>query len=146
MGRLARKKQHKGDKPLKEKYRLKRKTKDLDQIQTDMLPDTAKGLLNQSVDLDKPGAAQHYCLHCAKYFVNSTALKDHFKGKPHKRRLKALETEAYTQEEAERAAGMGSYKQPKHLGKVATQSVATQSVATQSVATQSVKETMDTNG
>ena len=38
-------------------------------------------------------------------------------------RLKALETEAYTQEEAERAAGMGSYKQPKYLGKVSTQPV-----------------------
>ena len=38
-------------------------------------------------------------------------------------RLKALETEAYTQEEAERAAGMGSYKQPKHHGKVSTQPV-----------------------
>ena len=36
-------------------------------------------------------------------------------------RLKALETEAYTQEEAERAAGMGSYIPPKHLGKVSTQ-------------------------
>jgi len=28
-------------------------------------------------------------------------------------RVKALKTEAYTQEEAERAAGMGSYKAPK---------------------------------
>ena len=65
MGRLARKKQHKGDKPLKEKYRLRRKTKDLDQIQTDMLPGKSDELLKQDVDLDKPGAAQHYCLHCA---------------------------------------------------------------------------------
>ena len=65
MGRYARKKQHKGDRPLKEKYRLKRKTKDLDQIQEDMRPEKADGLLNQEVDLDKPGAAQHYCLHCA---------------------------------------------------------------------------------
>lgn len=37
--------------------------------------------------------------------------------------MKALETEAYTQEEAERAAGMGSYRAPKNLGKVCTQSV-----------------------
>jgi hypothetical protein len=65
MGRYARKKQHKGDKPLKEKYRTKRKTKDLDQIHEDMLPKNAKKLLDQEVDLDKPGAAQFYCLHCA---------------------------------------------------------------------------------
>lgn len=65
MGRYARKKQHKGDKPLKEKYRLKRKTKDLDQIQKDMVSENANRLMNQDVDLDKPGGAQHYCLHCA---------------------------------------------------------------------------------
>ena len=35
------------------------------------------------------------------------------KGKPHKRRLHALKTEPYTIEESERAAGMGSYVQPK---------------------------------
>lgn len=36
-------------------------------------------------------------------------MKDHFKTKVHKRRLKALEDEPYTVEEAERAAGHGSY-------------------------------------
>ena len=65
MGRLARHKQHKGDKPLKEKYRTKRKTKDWDQIDEDLKPGTSEKLLNQDVDFDKPGAAQHYCLHCA---------------------------------------------------------------------------------
>ena len=65
MGRYARKKQHKGDKPLKEKYRTKRKTKDHDQIHEDMKPAKAQKLLSQGVDYDKPGGAQHYCLHCA---------------------------------------------------------------------------------
>ncbi|XP_041352159.1 zinc finger protein 593-like [Gigantopelta aegis] len=120
MGRLARKKQHKGDKPLKEKYRTKRKTKDLDQIHEDLLPRNAPGILNQDVDYDKPGAAQYYCIHCARYFINNTALTDHFKTKPHKRRIKSLQIEPYTQEEADRAAGMGSYKKPKVV-KVETQ-------------------------
>lgn len=62
---MARKKQHKGDKPLKEKYRLKRKTKDIDQIHEDLKRENAEKLLNQEVDLDKPGSAQFYCLHCA---------------------------------------------------------------------------------
>ena len=61
----GRKKQHKGDKPLKEKYRLKRKTKDIDQIHEDLKRENAEKLLNQDVDLDKPGSAQFYCLHCA---------------------------------------------------------------------------------
>ncbi|KAH9500643.1 hypothetical protein Btru_077182 [Bulinus truncatus] len=113
MGRYRRKKMHKGDKPLKEKYKTKRRTRDLDQIHEDLK--SPESLMKQAVDLDKPGAAQFYCLTCAKYFINDTALKDHFKSKPHKRRLKALETEPYTQEEADRAAGMGSYVAPKKL-------------------------------
>lgn len=113
MGRNRLKKMHKGDKPLKEKYRTKRRTRDLDLIHDDMKsPDS---LLNQAVDLDKPGAAQFYCLTCSKYCIDQRALSDHFKSKPHKRRLKALEVEPYTQEEADRAAGMGSYIAPKKV-------------------------------
>lgn len=66
-------------------------------------------MLNQAVDLDAPGFAQNYCIHCAKYFINEQAMKDHFRTKVHKRRLKALEDEPYTVAEAERAAGHGSY-------------------------------------
>ena len=65
MGRYARKKQHKGDKPMKAKYRLKRKTKDLDEVHADMKPEQSTKLLHQEVDYDVPGSAQHYCLHCA---------------------------------------------------------------------------------
>jgi len=73
MGRpVARKKQHKGDKPLKEKYRMRRKTKDIDQIHEDLKRENAEKLLNQEVDLDKPGSAQFYCLHCA-YVVTLSA-------------------------------------------------------------------------
>lgn len=61
----ARKKQHKGTKPMGDKYRLRRKTKDLDQIHLDMKPDQIKKLLNQELDYDRPGNAQFYCVHCA---------------------------------------------------------------------------------
>jgi len=37
-GKYRRKKMNKGDHPIKEKYRTKRKTKDLDEIQDDMKP------------------------------------------------------------------------------------------------------------
>ena len=61
----ARKKQHKGDRPLKEKYRTKRKTKDLDEIFEDLQPGNAEKLLKQEVDYDKVGNGQFYCLYCA---------------------------------------------------------------------------------
>jgi bud site selection protein 20 len=126
MGRpVARKKQHKGDRPLKEKYRTRRRTKDHDQIHADLDPVQAKALLSQAVDLDVTGNAQHYCIHCAKYFINEQALGKHFAGKPHKRRIKALQTEPYTQAEAERAAGMGSYVAPKTGLDIRTQDVVT---------------------
>ncbi|XP_018568209.1 zinc finger protein 593 homolog [Anoplophora glabripennis] len=107
-----RKKYHYGDTHLKKKWRTKRRTKDLDQIDEDIKPENASRLLNQEVDLDVPGGAQHYCVHCARHFINNTALQDHFKTKVHKRRLKALELEPYTIEDSERAAGFGNWKAP----------------------------------
>jgi bud site selection protein 20 len=65
MGRVARKKQHKGDRPLKEKYRTRRRTKDLDQIHDDLQPVKSTKLLQQEVNYDVTGNAQFYCLHCA---------------------------------------------------------------------------------
>ena len=66
MGRLSRGRHHKGEKPFKSKYKTKRKTKDLDEIQQDMEPANAKEILEKRpIDLDLPGNGQHYCLHCA---------------------------------------------------------------------------------
>ena len=48
-----------------------------------------------------------------RYFITAEALVDHLKSKVHKRRLKQLEEEPYSIEESLRAAGMGSYVEPK---------------------------------
>ncbi|XP_011495746.1 PREDICTED: zinc finger protein 593 homolog [Ceratosolen solmsi marchali] len=108
-----RKKHHKGVLHLKKSWRTKRRTKDLDEIDEDLKEENAKQLINQEVDLDKPGAAQYYCIHCARYFINERALQDHFATKVHKRRLKALELEPYTIEDSERASGKGNFKLPQ---------------------------------
>uniref|UniRef100_A0A663N8P3 Zinc finger protein 593 n=1 Tax=Athene cunicularia TaxID=194338 RepID=A0A663N8P3_ATHCN len=50
-----------------------------------------------------------------RYFVDLTSMKEHFRSKVHKKRLKQLREAPYTQEEAERAAGMGSYILPKKV-------------------------------
>lgn len=78
-----------------------------------MKEENVEKLLNQEVEFDKPGAAQHYCIHCARYFINESALRDHFTTKVHKRRLKALELQPYSIEESERAAGKGNYVAPR---------------------------------
>ncbi|XP_050307835.1 zinc finger protein 593 homolog [Anthonomus grandis grandis] len=107
-----RKKYSAGDTNLKKKYKTKRRVKDLDQIDEDIKEENADKLLSQDIDFDKPGNAQFYCIHCARYFINSQALQEHFSTKVHKRRLKALQEEPYTIEDSERAAGHGSWKQP----------------------------------
>ena len=112
-GPYKRKKYHYGDTHLKKQWRTKRRVKDLDQIDSDLVPENSKKLLNQPVDLDKAGNGQFYCVHCAKDMIDTRAFQDHIKGKPHKRRLHALKTEPYTIEESERAAGMGSYRAPQ---------------------------------
>ena len=94
-------------------YKTKRKTKDHDQIHEDLKLKNAYKLINQVEEHDLPGAAQNYCIHCARYFIDEHALKEHFRTKLHKRRMKALETEPFTQEEANRAAGIGSIIPPK---------------------------------
>lgn len=108
-----RKKYHYGDTHLQRRWRTRNRKKDLDQINEDLTQENSQKLLNQAVDTDKPGKAQFYCLHCARYFINDQALNEHFRTKVHKRRMKALETEPYTIEESERAAGLGSFEAPK---------------------------------
>lgn len=107
-----RKKMHYGDTHLQRRWRVRNRRRDLDQIDDDMRTKSAE-LINQNVDLDKPGFAQFYCVHCAKYFIDDTAMQAHFRTKVHKRRLKALETEPYSIEESERAAGRGSFVKAK---------------------------------
>lgn len=68
----------------------------MDQIVHDLVPENAEKLEKQEVDIDLPGLGQHYCVHCARYFVDEQALTEHRKTKVHKKRVKALKEEIYT--------------------------------------------------
>ncbi|XP_058122727.1 zinc finger protein 593 homolog [Anopheles ziemanni] len=107
-----RKKMHDGNTHLRRRWRLRSRKKDLDEIDAD-LKKNPEQLLQQEIDLDKPGFAQFYCIHCATYYINDQAMQAHFRTKVHKRRLKALEIEPYTVEDSLRAAGHGSFVQPQ---------------------------------
>lgn len=58
MGRAEFKRMH-------NKFKTKRKTKDVDEIEEDMKPENANKLLHQEIDYDATGNAQFYCIHCA---------------------------------------------------------------------------------
>lgn len=65
MTRYSRKKGNHGYSAKRKQLKIKRRTRDLDEIDKDLEPTNAESLLNQPVDIDLPGCAQFYCLHCA---------------------------------------------------------------------------------
>ncbi|KAJ1724319.1 hypothetical protein LPJ53_001402 [Coemansia erecta] len=108
MTRVRRKRMHCNNKELHHKYKTKRRTKDLDQIEADLLPENKQRLLAQPEDEDLPGLGQHYCIECAKYYIDDRTLAEHRRGREHKRRIRDLKAPAYTQKEAEAAVGLAT--------------------------------------
>mmetsp|Transcript_39135 Transcript_39135/g.122414 ORF Transcript_39135/g.122414 Transcript_39135/m.122414 type:complete len:88 (+) Transcript_39135:393-656(+) len=57
------------------------------------------------VNEDLPGQGQFFCTPCSRHFINSEAYAVHCRSRPHKRRLKDVAQEQYTQAEADLGAG-----------------------------------------
>ncbi|TPX32042.1 hypothetical protein SmJEL517_g04773 [Synchytrium microbalum] len=95
---------HHSVRDVKRAGRTRARTKDLDQIFDDLK--TPKVLTQQAPDAELPGLGQHYCLHCARYFVTQTVMDLHLKTKLHKKRVKTLLVQPYTLKESEEAAGL----------------------------------------
>ncbi|KAK9463793.1 uncharacterized protein V1516DRAFT_619144 [Lipomyces oligophaga] len=91
--------------------KTKRRTRDLDQVHGDLSSEiTVAKLKNQPLDESKPGLGQYYCVECAKYFETDFAEVVHRRGKNHKRRVKLLKEQPYSQGEIDAAAGVGVEK------------------------------------
>ncbi|KAH8179535.1 zinc-finger double-stranded RNA-binding domain-containing protein [Sarocladium implicatum] len=87
--------------------KTRRKTRDVDQIKADLLsPKHLAQYKKTKASEDLPGLGRHYCVECAKWFETEASLVGHRRQKPHKRRVKQLRGEPYTQKEAEAAAGL----------------------------------------
>lgn len=68
--------------------KTRRKTRDVDQIQKDLV--STKHLAsfkNTKAAEDLPALGRHYCVECARWFDAETTLLAHNRGKPHKRRF-----------------------------------------------------------
>ena len=59
-----RKKTHHGRLEFYSKCRLRNRTKDLDQIQTDLVPVNCERLLKEVLDEDLPGGGEFLCVEC----------------------------------------------------------------------------------
>ena len=108
MGIYRRSRTHKGIKDLSKKCRLRRRTKDLDQIERDLIPGNKERLLKEVVSEDLPGGGNFLCVECSRHFIDEDTLDAHKGTKIHKKRLKCLAEGAYTIEEANAAGGSGS--------------------------------------
>ncbi|KAJ2348215.1 hypothetical protein IWW50_005166, partial [Coemansia erecta] len=94
MVRMRRKRMHCNNKELHNRYKTKRRTKDMDQIQDDLKPENKSRLLSMPLDEDLPGLGQHYCVECANFYIDNEALVRHRLGREHKRRLRDLKDPA----------------------------------------------------
>ncbi len=80
--------------------------RDIDQVQDDLRKEKEQGAkMSFHADDDLPGLGQFYCTPCARHFSDQGTLDNHCTSKPHRRRLKDVAREQYTQEEADRGAG-----------------------------------------
>ena len=91
----------------KRKARRYAAIRDIDQIHDDM---KSRRHLEKHLEImapeDLPAMGLHYCIPCAKHYSDETNFTRHTKGKPHKRRVKQLQEEPYSQKEAEAAVGL----------------------------------------
>ena len=91
----------------KSSKKTRRKTRDIDQRHADLASQKhLQDHVTQYAKEDLPGLGQWYCVECAKWFESETNYVKHAKGKPHKRRVRQLREQPYSQKEAEAAVGL----------------------------------------
>ena len=74
---------------------------------TGLVQDSRKySIKNFEFDELLPGGGRFYCPETARHFINANALAAHKKTKEYKRRCRELKKTPYSQEEADRAAGL----------------------------------------
>ncbi|KAH8595170.1 zinc finger protein [Bisporella sp. PMI_857] len=100
------------------KTKTRRRLRDLDQIKEDLRsPKHLQQHKATKAAEDLPGLGQFYCVECAKWFETEKSLVAHRKGSTHKRQVKALKAEPYTQKEAEAAIGLTTDNGPRHAAR-----------------------------
>lgn len=104
--------------------KTRRRLRDLDQIAEDIRsPKHLEQHKSQKAAEDLPGLCQYYCVECAKWFESENSRVTHLKGSTHKRRVKALKDEPYSQKEAEAAIGLRTDNGPRQAAKENTKNV-----------------------
>jgi len=87
-GGYRRKKTHKVTKAISGTFRLRNRTKDLDQVAEDLVRVVADGRASvlPEYDEDLPGGGQYLCVECSRHFSTEAVLFEHARSKAHKKR------------------------------------------------------------
>jgi Zinc-finger double-stranded RNA-binding len=94
------------NKQFKKSHCTANRSMDVDQIQDNLEKEQELGRKTDfEFDDDLPGGGQFYCTPCARHFMDQDNLDKHTKSKIHKRRMKDVAQEKYTQAEADAGAG-----------------------------------------
>ncbi|KAI4284582.1 MAG: hypothetical protein L6R38_001283 [Xanthoria sp. 2 TBL-2021] len=110
------------------RVKTKRRTRDLDQVHADLR--SSKHLSQHKSAKpaeDLPGLGQWYCVECAKWFESEHSMQQHTRGKNHKRRVRMLKEEPYSQKEADAAIGLltdNGTRKPSKLSLIEEQAAA----------------------
>ena len=90
----------------KKSHATKNRSRDIDQIQTDLKKEVEKKTtMVFELDEDLPGLGQFYCTPCARHFIDGYTKDKHIASKLHKRRMKDVAQKQYTMNEAEMGSG-----------------------------------------
>ncbi|KAK5126202.1 hypothetical protein LTR08_004783 [Meristemomyces frigidus] len=90
----------------KRKCRRHAAIRDLDQIHADLHSKKHLQQYKDTKEFDElPAGGAFYCIECSKWYESERNFVAHEKGSKHKRRVRDLKAEPYSQKEAEAAAG-----------------------------------------
>ncbi|KAL0234592.1 hypothetical protein PCE1_001628 [Barthelona sp. PCE] len=90
------------------KVRARFEVRDIDEIQEDLKTEgVVEKIMCRDLDDRLPAQGRFFCMACDQYFMTKHDLEHHSRTKRHKKRLKLLKEQPYTQKEAEWASGMG---------------------------------------
>jgi bud site selection protein 20 len=106
MGKCQRRRKNTSKNKQYQKVRkTKHRTRDIDEILVDLMPENLLKNEKREIDEDLPGLGQFYCVFCSRYFTDNSTLQSHIKTKEHKKRVKRTKDEPYTIEDSKKYGG-----------------------------------------
>lgn len=143
MGRIRHKRTHHARRDVSRAARTRARKLDQDQVHLNLVDSKRRSELENPAELDedKAGLGAYYCIECDRHFPSEGDREVHRRSKLHKRTAKRAREQPYSQEEADRGAGVGVDKgQRRNAAGTSGGSGAQQTTTQEGEATMNVQE------